>query len=144
MGIPLFFKYIFIEYPSTIDQINDKINTINIDNYFIDLNALIHNITQKFFPKEENKYENKRLLHHTKKTFKVSNQMIYSELCKEIEKRTAIIQPKKRIYIAIDGVAGLSKASQQRQRRFLSAKNKTEEEIKNFDSNCISAGTEFM
>ena len=70
--------------------------------------------------------------------------MIYSELCKEIEKRVFIIRPKKRIYIAIDGIPGCAKGSQQRQRRFLSVKSKTEEEIKEFDTNGISIGTEFM
>lgn len=145
MGIPYLFKYIFCEYPNTIHHINDKLESIKIDNYFIDLNSLIHPCFQKFFPKDENKFKSKRLLHPKKVDIPiVSNKMIYSEVCKQIEERFFIIQPKKRVYIAIDGIAGCSKGSQQRQRRFLSVKTKNEKNIKQFDSNCISAGTEFM
>jgi 5'-3' exoribonuclease 1 len=150
MGIPYYFKFLFDTYPNIVYHILDKCN-IPIDNYLVDLNALIHPCCQKFFPKpnESNKFDNKpkRLLHskniETKRPI-ISNKMIYSELCKEIEKRVFIVRPKKRIYIAIDGIPGCAKGSQQRQRRFLSVKSKTEEEIKEFDTNGISVGTDFM
>jgi 5'-3' exoribonuclease 1 len=148
MGIPRYFYVeIFKKHFSTLLQIKDRVE-IPIDNYLLDGNAIFHPICQKFFPKEnEGKFDKlKRLLHkvETKEKFQVSNKMIYSEICKEIEKRIFIIRPKKRIYIAIDGVAGTAKSNQQRQRRFMSVKTKSEEEIKEFDTNCISAGSEFM
>lgn len=147
MGIPFFFKYIFDNCGSVVHHLNGKLQ-LPIDHFFMDLNSLIHPVCQRFFPKkEENKFSKpKRLLHskQEEKKIPISNKMIFSELCKEIEKRVFIIQPKKTIYIAIDGVAGISKGSQQRQRRALSVKSKSEEEIKEFDTNCISAGTQFM
>jgi 5'-3' exoribonuclease 1 len=145
MGIPFFFKYLFNKYKDIITQVKDgkRPLAVKIDNYFIDLNAIIHPVCQKFYPREENVYKPKRLLHNTQQ-FPISNKMIYSEVCKELENRISIIQPQKRIYIAIDGVAGVSKITQQRQRRFMSVKSKTDEEFKKFDSNSITAGTEFM
>ena len=146
MGIPYLFRYLFDQYPNIVNHIIEKCN-IPIDTYCFDLNSLIHPVCQRFFPKEnESKFGKPKRLLHRKKEQKVniSNKMIYSEICKEIEKRIFIIKPKKRILIAIDSIAGLSKISQQRQRRFLSVKSKTEEEIKIFDTNCISPGTEFM
>lgn len=146
MGIPFYFKYLFDNFPNTIHHIHDKLEEISIDNYLIDLNFLIHNVCQKFFPKKENRFDKPKRLLHPKKEEKIniSNKMIYSEVCKKIEERVFIIHPRKRIFLSIDGVAGCSKGSQQRQRRFLSIKSKNIEEINQFDSNCISAGTEFM
>lgn len=63
---------------------------------------------------------------------------------------TEIVKPKKVLYIAVDGVAPRAKLNQQRSRRFGSAKAAREarrglERSENeFDSNCITPGTEFM
>jgi len=140
------FSWIFNNYKHVVHHLNEKIQ-FPIDHYYIDTNAIIHPIYQRFFPKkEEGKFDKPKRLLHQKPENKiiVSNKTIFSELCKEIEKRVFIVRPKKTIYIAIDGIPGMSKGSQQRQRRALSVKTKSEEEIKEFDSNCISCGTQFM
>ena len=56
-----------------------------------------------------------------------------------------MVNPRKRLILCIDGVAGSAKMSQQRQRRFKSAKITQEgEKSEDFDSNCITPGTFFM
>jgi 5'-3' exonuclease len=47
----------------------------------------------------------------------------FNMICNKIDEIVRITNPKKYLYLAIDGVPGLSKQTQQRQRRFKSAKN---------------------
>ena len=67
----------------------------------------------------------------------------YGAICAEIESIIAMAPPQE-VVLAIDGVAGLSKMNQQRQRRFRSAKEKTDADRTIFDSNQISTGTVFL
>ena len=88
---------------------------------------------------------------------------MYIEIFKYIDRIFAMIRPRKVLFMAIDGVAPRAKMNQQRSRRFRAAR---EEEIKrmaderknqelslqgfetveknHFDSNCITPGTPFM
>ena len=138
------------------------VQNISIDHYGIDLNAIIHPITQKIFgiKREETftygkktnllrgtgkKTPNERkTVPHDKEPFSVSMLKIYSLVCEEIERQTKVVDPKKTLILVLDGCAGSAKSFQQRQRRFKSAKEKSKEEFDLFDSNCISTGTDFM
>jgi 5'-3' exonuclease len=54
-----------------------------------------------------------------------------------------LTKPRDNLVIAIDGVTPLAKMFQQRSRRIKALEMKSEKDIK-FDSNCITAGTDFM
>ena len=127
MGIPTYFKHIFFKY-------NDILNNIiedEIDNFYMDLNCLIH-------PCSKNKNTDEEVINSVIKTMDIIINNI---------------NPKKKLYIAIDGVWPIAKVITQRKRRLKSIINN--EDIKkiyekhnkihgSWDSINISPGTEFM
>jgi 5'-3' exoribonuclease 1 len=166
MGIPHFFSYIYKNYPKILQQVRNKrsypdgqniipeLPIPQIDCYALDLNALIHPVCQKIFQYGEfapDAIKSKSLLMHKHNNQKPKGNPTakdaFYELCFVIEGLRRIINPKKKFIIAIDGTAGLSKQTQQRQRRFRTAKEGGDEKqaskIK-FDPNCITTGSEFM
>ena len=78
-------------------------------------------------------------------TLKLQLQL-FKEVCNTIEECRAMVNPRKKFLLCVDGVAGLGKMAQQRQRRYVSARNRLtgKGEICPFDQNCITPGTEFM
>lgn len=139
MGIPRFFHYCYTNYPEILQQVKAKQGcSVDIDFIYFDLNAVIHGVCQtvfeygsgaatKSFLKKKGK-ENKTLT-------------CFNKVCETIEKYVSLCKPKRGVFIAIDGVCGMAKCNQQRQRRFKSAKNN---DNIGFDPNCISPGTVFM
>lgn len=151
MGIHSFFPYcrntfgsdiLNLKYPKTFVDLN-----ADVDNLMIDLNGVYHSSTQKIY-KYGNHKPPKRLLGNKNKYKRVGTLKkqiaVFKDVCEEIEKILNIVNPKKRLVLCVDGPAPLAKQSQQRQRRFKSAKEKNEDEFKEFDSNCITPGTKFM
>ncbi len=152
MGVPGFFLWLWRNYKKsnfvfTKNDIPDIDNQYinNIDYLLLDMNCMIHPIcfsTLKDInnPKSVNikKLENKMML----------NVIEY------LEKMINCAQPKKGIYIAIDGVAPVAKMKQQRYRRFKSIydkdlynsiRKKHNKEIPYYWSNSsITPGTQFM
>jgi 5'-3' exoribonuclease 2 len=120
MGVPGFFLYLMKNYKKDKFVYNrqnaneDKINTLdNLDYLLIDANCLIHPMCFKVLAdnpllKDIDKLEKKMLV----------------QVTDYIEKIINIVNPKKGVYIAIDGVAPLAKLKQQRMRRFKSVKEK--------------------
>ena len=127
MGIPTFFKNIFYKYNDVLIKHED----IEVDNFYMDLNCLIHPCTKNLY----------------------NNNEIINNIIKKMEEIIELINPKKSLYIAIDGVCPISKMITQKKRRIKSVKEKNEliEIYKNFDKeykswnkNQISPGTDFM
>ncbi|CAG8673213.1 5143_t:CDS:2 [Cetraspora pellucida] len=68
-----------------------------------------------------------------------NNYIFFNAICKYMDDLIFMINPKKLIFIAIDGVAPRAKMNEQRKRRFESAN-----EHNKFDRNSVTPGTKFM
>ncbi|BDA46451.1 5'-3' exoribonuclease 1 [Coccomyxa sp. Obi] len=137
MGIPKFYRWLSERYP-LVNQPIAETNVPEVDNLYLDMNGIIHNCTHGNDPGTK--------LTETEMIIKVFNYL---------EKLFQIVQPKKLLFMAIDGVAPRAKMNQQRSRRFKAAKERVEAEKEAerkgepisgdaFDSNCITPGTPFM
>ena len=127
MGIPTYFKHIFFKYN---DILQNKIEK-EIDNFYMDLNCLIHPCS-----KEKN-----------------TDEEVINNVIKTMDIIINNVKPKKKLFIAIDGVCPMSKIITQRKRRLKSVYDKNElieiykkhnKELPKWDSINISPGTEFM
>jgi len=139
MGIPRFFKFISEQFPNVAKNTSfNKGFTIPIDNLYLDANGILHNCSAEI-------YFNKkiRLSHANKKPIN-KEQELFASITSYIDQLLKFVKPRKLFYIAIDGPAPLAKQSQQRQRRYKASAEKTDEEIRIFDSTCITPGTVFM
>jgi 5'-3' exoribonuclease 1 len=143
MGIPKFAYFISQRYPLIVKKIKEKVDVPEIDNFYLDLNSVIHNVS----------HGNSILISCQKRSY----EEIYSDVCDTIEKLFHIIKPKNLLFISVDGVAPRSKMNQQRIRRYKknSNVNISAEELEiikekgidinnKFNSDAISAGTKFM
>lgn len=151
MGVPGFFLWLWKKYKKNnfvfsktgIDDedLSNKIN--NIDYFLIDANCLIHPTCFKVLA-ENPDFKNQTSL---------ENKMMNAVL-EYIDKLVTFVNPKKGIYLAIDGVAPAAKIKQQRTRRFKSVhdralfdniKKKHDKPVSKFWNNsAITPGTEFM
>lgn len=146
MGVPGFFLWFLKKYKNKKFILNKEHiinNKIEFDSLLIDTNCLLHPQCFKVLA------ENSKATDMEDLERKMLNGCI--EYLKYI---IEYVDPKKEIYIAIDGVAPVAKIKQQRQRRFKSVndknlfdniKKKHNKEITTFWNNAaITPGTEFM
>lgn len=154
MGVPRFFMSIWKKYKGTNfvfdknklntkkdSKLLGKVNTI--DYFLIDANCMIHPECFKILA-EFNHITNKQ---------KLESKMIVAVL-EYLDKLINYVNPKKGIFLAIDGVAPVAKIKQQRLRRFKSVndrvlwnniKKKYGKDIPNYWNNsAITPGTPFM
>jgi 5'-3' exoribonuclease 1 len=144
MGIPFYFGEIISK-----SHVNKRFNIVldNLPNkcsrFFMDFNSIIHPCSAQVISKLNQKVDVNDTLYGT----------IFDNIASYTLKLIDITQPSDCIYIAIDGIAPRAKMHQQRKRRFLSAqRNKAISSFKakhkipdtQWDSNCITPGTEFM
>ena len=155
MGIKHFYSW-FRKHETLKNSITQSVPS-EVDHLLIDMNGVIHEAAQRVFkygkyaPKKTNIIIPRRRLQKAraaqnkiKTKTEPSFNDLYSCVKSEVNRLVDIARPQKTVYLAIDGVAPMSKQNQQRQRRFRAAKERAERSEDTFDSTCITAGTEFM
>jgi len=157
MGIPKYYRYLVKKTPELVRDIDD--DDISCDYLYLDLNCLIHPSVRKIMSNHPNlvithnaiinlpEYNNPNYQTELEK-------LMYQNLKNDIDFILNQVNPKKCLYIAIDGVAPRAKMEQQRKRRHKShydslLRNDIYEQFKvnkpaHWDTNCISPGTIFM
>jgi 5'-3' exonuclease len=139
MGIPLYFKSVYDDYPEIIINDIDGLSSL-----FLDLNCAIHPCCRNILVNYNSQQITKANL----------EKKMINETINYIEFILTKVNPKL-LYVAIDGVAPVAKMNQQRLRRYKSIFEKKQiNEIKKdlnislesntWDTNAISPGTEFM
>jgi len=147
MGIFRFFRHISKNYREALIcyKKNQPSSDTTTDACLIDLNAVFHPCCQVMY-EYGNGVKTKSVFWTNKKKQMTPEEMetkAFNMICNKIDEIVRITNPKKYLYLAVDGVPGLSKQTQQRQRRFKSAKNPLNNQF-GFDPNCITTGTAFM
>ena len=145
MGVKHFFVWFrknFAGNIKTISRSHSENAGIDVDILAIDMNGIIHNCAQRVFRYGNYAPRFKKLLVRTNKTKQFNlEKKVYEAVANEVNFFRKFVNPKKKLLLCVDGVAGLSKMNQQRQRRFKSAK---ENHGLVFDSNAITPGTQFL
>ena len=140
MGIKHFwiwFRQNFANQILSFNRHNPSV-TQKIDVLAIDMNGIFHTCAQKIYRYGNYAPYRKKLLHNNSKA---KERRLFMEIANEINFLKRLVNPTKKLLLCVDGVAGMGKMYQQRQRRFRSAKERHGD---GFDSNCISPGTQFM
>jgi len=131
MGVPFYFKSLISNYP---DILTNKMNKNS--NLFLDFNGIIHQSCYRTISE-------KNTTNHT---------IIFTDICNYLDELIKKYGPSK-TYVCVDGIAPLAKIKQQRSRRFKSKmlfikqskiKSKYDVDVPDWDSNCITPGTQFM
>jgi 5'-3' exonuclease len=146
MGIKHLYPWLKNNHANSINTIHRDTDTnagIEVDILSIDVNGIIHTACQQIYQYGNFKPIHKRLLGRKRR---IHPNRAYAKICELIDYYRKLVKPNKKLLLCIDGVAGVSKLTQQRGRRFVSIKNADKEDInlEKFNPNCISPGTEFM
>lgn len=145
MGVKHFFQWFRKNHSNSVITIPHMKYThehISVDVLALDLNGIFHPVAQKVFEYGEHKQLARLLGKKHENTNK--NKEMYRRVCMLIDNIVDAVQPKKKLFLCVDGVAGAAKMAQQRQRRFKSAKENAENKDMTFDPNCMTPGTQFM
>lgn len=127
MGIKNFYSTFRKIFQQSIRS-NSKINH---DVLIIELNGLFYSAIRHLY--EEKKYKNK------------NDKQFHRELFHEITRQLEMILlnniPKQKVFLTVDGIAGMMKFREQQQRRY---KNVLEKKYDKFDLNAFTPGTKLM
>jgi 5'-3' exonuclease len=113
-----------------------------IDVLALDLNGLFHPVAQKVFQYGTHAPP-QQFLSRQRPTRPKSMMHLFKEICEKIEYCRAVCRPRKKLILCVDGVAGMGKMNQQRQRRFRTAKT-IEDTQQSFNPNAFTPGTKLM
>lgn len=148
MGVLRLFRHFIQSYKDFYIPLTYPQN-VPTDILLLDCNAIFHPACREiFFPESS-----KRLLHPPPtKPYDELEKLAFRNITRHFEYLMNLCPPKKVLYLAIDGVAGMCKQAQQRKRRYKGAKDKkssiSESHDDNvnepFDTNNITVGTPFM
>jgi 5'-3' exoribonuclease 2 len=152
MGVPRLAPWIFNNFKHSRNKLFLNSTTTNpnglrqVDNLYIDANGILHGSAQEIF----NYGENKRIIDPLKGIkYDEKINMLFENFWEKILQIMQAVKPTRLLYIAIDGTAPIAKQIQQRQRRFVAARDAlcstgSAARASQFNSNCITPGTEFM
>ena len=105
MGIPKFYRYLLERYPLTSEIVTSSEFLPRCDYLYLDVNGIIHNAT-----------------HGESAIGEIpTTDMVATYVFGYISDIFANIQPRKLMFIAVDGVAPRAKLNQQRSRRYRTA-----------------------
>jgi 5'-3' exoribonuclease 1 len=113
MGIPKFFRWLTRRYPLVLQQVKTDEDIAPVDNLYLDLNGIIHNCVHGNDPKR-----------HERISRLDDMEELWAAIMRSIDEIVHMIKPKKKIFLAVDGVAPRAKMNQQRARRFRGAKER--------------------
>ena len=103
MGVPKFYRWISERYPAINQLIGSTIILPDFDNFYLDMNGIIHNCTHPNDDQASNKLTMREMM---------LGIFRYIDRCV-----TDIVKPKRLLFLAVDGVAPRAKLNQQRARR---------------------------
>ncbi len=121
MGVPRLFKYVVDSFPKAVNHFRKGQYTMKVDNLYLDANGLLHAAAQFVFHYGTNKSRTDKY-----KNLSIEDKLrkVYFLFFENIKEMTKIVIPQKILYIAIDGPAPLAKQAQQRQRRYVAARER--------------------
>ena len=141
MGVPGFFAWLLKNYKNANIISSELLESV--DNFYIDANCLFHPQCHKIL----NHYGNKLELE------KLENKMI-KRILNYLDYLIAYVNPTKKVFISVDGIAPMAKMSQQRKRRYKAIydnnlkdnikKKYNKELITVWNNTTITPGTKFM
>ena len=134
MGIPFYFRKLILTFGN---QIVKRIKLMEeCDSLYLDFNSMIHQHAHEVITKNPQIEEIEEYY-----------PLVANALIDGIINICNIVRPRKRLYIAIDGMCPRAKMQQQRKRRYMTIwRNRQDPAFKAtaWDSNVITPGTDFM
>lgn len=141
MGVPRLFPWLINNFRNYVNHFTQGEFTTGTHYLYLDANGLLHSAAQTVFNYGDGK---KAFSPYEQLSYEAKILKVYELFFENIIKVSTIVTPTEVLFIAIDGPAPLAKQAQQRQRRYIAARDRPQTSSGQFDSNCISPGTEFM
>lgn len=114
MGVSIFYRRLSERYPCVNERLDGAGEIKPFDNLYLDMNGIIYNCVQATL----------------RNTAFFNDQEFWVALFHYIDSIVAIIQPKKLVYLAVDGVAPRARLNQQRVARFRVQREAAEKDAK--------------